>query len=109
MYEYRATVIDVHDGDTCQLDVDLGLHVHCHAHVRLAHVDAPELHHADGTRARELLAELLADGPLVVNTLRDRTEKYGRWLATITTASGHDVGELLVAEGLAHRYEGGRR
>lgn len=109
MYEYSAEVLDVHDGDTCHLDIDLGLHVRVSAHVRLAHINAPELHEANGMRAQERLAELLGDGPLVVRTIRDRTEKYGRWLAEIVNNSGVDVGAQLLAEDLAVTYEGGRR
>jgi endonuclease YncB( thermonuclease family) len=109
MYEYKATVIEVHDGDTCYLDVDLGFTTHTYQHVRLAHVNAPELHEANGERAKERLAELLADGPLIINTTRDRREKYGRMLATITNASGIDVGSQLLVEKLAVKYEGGRR
>jgi micrococcal nuclease len=109
VYEYAATVVDVHDGDTCHLEIDVGLHVSVRADVRLAHVNAPELKEANGARARDRLAELLADGPLVIHTIRDRTEKYGRWLGEITNASGVDVGTQLLAEGLAVPYEGGRR
>jgi micrococcal nuclease len=109
MYEYSAIAIDVHDGDTCHLRIDLGLHTFVETHVRLAHVNAPELHEANGAAAKARLEELLAAGPLVVHTIRDRTEKYGRWLAEITTAAGDDVGQTLLDEGLAVPYEGGRR
>ena len=110
MYEYKvAEVIDVHDGDTCHLRIDLGMHTFIETHVRLAHVNAPELHEANGQRAKTRFAELLGDGPLVIHTLRDRTEKYGRWLAEITTYSGFDIGSTLKNEGLAVPYEGGRR
>jgi micrococcal nuclease len=110
VYEYSAAVMSVHDGDTVTLDIDLGLHVHhVGEHIRIAHINAPELKHADGTRARDRLIELLDDGPLIIHTERDRTEKYGRWLASITNASGIDVGTQLIKEGLAVKYEGGRR
>lgn len=108
-FVYEATVIDTHDGDTCHLDVSLGFSVHIRPHIRLAHVNAPELHEAKGIAARDRLAVLLTDGPLVIRTTRDRTEKYGRTLAEITNASGVDVGAQLVTEGLATPYEGGRR
>jgi endonuclease YncB( thermonuclease family) len=81
--------------------------------VRLAHVNAPELRHAKGSFARDRLAAMLAEGPLLIRTIRDRTEKYGRWLATIEVqppgGEPFDVGAQLMAEGLATPYEGGRR
>jgi micrococcal nuclease len=110
MCEYSATVIEVHDGDTVTLDIDLGLHDHrVGEHIRLAHINAPELHEVNGAKAKARLEELLADRPLVIHTVRDRVEKYGRWLAEIINAAGVDVGQQLLDEGLAVRYEGGRR
>ena len=109
MYEYSASVLRTIDGDTCYLDVDLGFTTHVYSHIRLAHVNAPELHEAKGAEAKARFAELLADGPLVIETTRDRREKYGRMLAVILNASGIDCGKQLLAEGLAVPYEGGRR
>jgi endonuclease YncB( thermonuclease family) len=110
MYEYKvAEVLDVHDGDTCHLAIDLGMHVHINADIRIAHINAPELHEENGSRAKARLSELLSFTPLIIKTERDRTEKYGRWLGTITNGKGGDVGQTLIEEGLAVKYEGGRR
>lgn len=110
MYEYEiAEVLDVHDGDTCHVRIDLGLHIFVDAHIRLAHINAPELHEAKGAEAQRRFAELLTATPLQINTIRDRTEKYGRWLGVITNGNHLDIGATLVHEGLAVLYEGGRR
>lgn len=42
MYEYKAKVINVVDGDTFDLDVDLGFKIHMQIRVRLLGVDTPE-------------------------------------------------------------------
>lgn len=42
MYEYRASVIRVIDGDTVDLRIDLGFEVGLNMRVRLAGIDAPE-------------------------------------------------------------------
>ena len=105
----RCRVLKVHDGDTVQLEVDQGLSTYRRVWVRLAHINTPELKHADGSAARQRLRDLLAAEPLTVTTIRDRTEKYGRYLAEIRNADGVDVGEQLLQEGLATAYEGGRR
>jgi hypothetical protein len=43
MWEYRAQVLWVHDGDTLGVDLDLGLHTHLHTTLRLHGINAPEL------------------------------------------------------------------
>lgn len=88
-------------------------------HVRIANIDTPEIHHAKcdaekrlGVVARRRMAGLLAGGRVVIHPgdpldgrLKDR---YGRTLATITV-DGDDVGEIMIEEGLARRWDGQRR
>jgi micrococcal nuclease len=105
----RCRALKVHDGDTVKLDIDCGLSTHRIVWVRLAHINAPELKHEKGTAVRERAALLLAAEPLTVTTIKDRTEKYGRYLARIVNADGIDVGQQLLDEGLATPYESGRR
>lgn len=110
MYEYQVLeVLDVHDGDTCHLLIDLGMHVSVTADIRTAHINAPELHEAKGPEAKSRFAELLSFKPLKIQTIKDRTEKYGRWLGVITNGKGADIGQTMIEEGLAVPYEGGRR
>ena len=42
MYEYKAVITNVVDGDTFDMDIDLGFHIHIHERVRLLDVDTPE-------------------------------------------------------------------
>jgi len=42
MYEYRAKVVEIIDGDTYDLKIDLGLRVQTKIRVRLHGVDTPE-------------------------------------------------------------------
>jgi micrococcal nuclease len=96
------------DGDTIILDG---------RHVRVANIDAPEIHeyHCDaelrlGLVAKRRMAELLASGPLTVHEGDHgrMVDRYGRTLATIEV-DGKDIGEILIAEGLARRWTGHRR
>lgn len=105
----RCRALSNYDGDTVKLFIDCGLSTYRHITVRLAHVNTPELKHEGGTAARDRARELLAIEPLTVTTIRDRTEKYGRYLARIYNANGTDIGQRLVDEGLATPYESGRR
>ena len=47
MYEYRAKLKRVVDGDTVDFVVDLGFHVHTTIRTRLLGVDTPERGHPD--------------------------------------------------------------
>jgi len=111
VFQYRATVRQVHDGDTLRLDVDLGFDIH-HASldVRLLGIDCPELGRPDGLgeRARGFVVAWFAKHgtQCVIETVRDQTEKYGRYLATIVSADGADLIADLQAAGLAKPYDG---
>jgi len=90
MYEYRAKLLKVIDGDTVDLDIDLGFDVHLNPmRFRLAGINAPEknaknaLERAAALAATTALEAMLKDAPLVVKTEKDSQEKYGRYLANI--------------------------
>lgn len=89
MYEYKAAVLDIHDGDTIRVDIDLGCDTHERMTLRLMGINAPELSTASGPAARDHLASLLgfpANTALVIRTVKDRREKYGRYLAYLWRA-----------------------
>lgn len=84
MYQYKATIIKVIDGDTVDVVMDLGLDVHIKTRIRLAYIDAPEMNTDAGKAARLRLIELLPPGAeVIVTTKKDRREKYGRYLGDI--------------------------
>ncbi|TGQ95444.1 thermonuclease family protein [Mesorhizobium sp. M8A.F.Ca.ET.208.01.1.1] len=96
------------DGDTVILDG---------RHIRIANIDAPEIHDYKcaaelrlGLEAKARMAALLESGPLTVHEGDHgrMVDRYGRLLATIEVG-GADVGEMLIAEGLARRWNGKRR
>lgn len=109
-YIYRALVKSVYDGDTLTVDIDLGLKTWAiGVKVRLKGIDAPELRLKErevGLAARDFLRELLPVGsPVTIETYKDRTGKYGRYIADVYIPyTGPDTderqnGELLsVAE-----------
>jgi micrococcal nuclease len=84
--------------------------------IRLEGIDAPETHEprcafelALGERATDRLIELMNSGPfdVVYRGGRD-VDRYGRRLRAIER-DGHPLGDVLVAEGLARRWDGARR
>jgi endonuclease YncB( thermonuclease family) len=84
--------------------------------IRLADIDAPEVFSpkcaaeaALGRQATRRLLQLMNEGPFELARAGDRDEdRYGRKLRTIAR-NGRSVGHTLVAEGLARRWDGGRR
>jgi micrococcal nuclease len=83
--------------------------------IRLEDIDAPEVFSPKcasearlGQRAAERLLHLMNSGPFqLVSGERDE-DRYGRKLRTIERG-GRSVGDVLIAEGLARRWDGGRR
>lgn len=87
--------------------------------IRIANIDAPEIHHAQcdaekrlGLVAKRRIAELLASGEAIVHRGDPETgrkkDRYGRILATIEVG-GRDVGKIMIAEGLARPWAGRRQ
>lgn len=89
MYEYKAIVDRVVDGDTVDFIVDLGFSVKIKIRTRLAGVDTPERGQPDFLVAtktcRQLLNKAAASFPyedkIVIKT--EKTGKYGRWIVHI--------------------------
>lgn len=108
MYQYRAVVVSVHDGDTFTLDLDLGFGVWVRGQrLRLAGVNAPELRTPEGVAARDWLAArlpLFSRVTVVTVKAEGQREKYGRWLAAVTDPDGSDVAADLIAAGHAVPY-----
>lgn len=94
------------DGDTFYLDG---------AKIRIAGIDAPETHDyrcasekALGDQSTARLHALLQGGPLTLTSIDRDRDVYGRLLRNVAV-NGADVGDTLVAEGLARPYGNGRR
>ena len=90
MYEYRARLQRVVDGDTVDLVVDLGFSTFKAERFRLSGINAPESRTKDleektrGKAATKFLEELLGSGEdLLIETELDKKGKYGRYLCTI--------------------------
>jgi micrococcal nuclease len=110
----EATVRRVVDGDTLVVRARIWLGQTVETKVRLAGIDAPERRGrcaGERTLARRATVRLRALLTGGAARLRDiRHGKYaGRVLARVETPAGADVGAILVGEGLARPYRGGRR
>lgn len=78
-----ATVVEVVDGDTIRLDLDLGWHMTYRCRCRLVGINAPEMATPEGVAAKTYAQTLLQPGDQV--TFDSSTlDKYGRPLGEIT-------------------------
>jgi len=106
-YVYKAYISEVYDGDTCTATVDLGMRVSMEIRIRLYGINAPELRGSEkgnGVRSREYLRNLILGKNVIIKTYKDKTEKFGRWLAEIFV-DNVNVNNVMVEDGYAVRYE----
>lgn len=104
MYTYRCTILKVIDGDTVDADVDLGFDIHAKMRFRLAGINAPEMKTPEGRAARDYLILMMPpESEFMVNTEKDRREKYGRYLGTFFNPknTGRTINQLMVDSGNA--------
>jgi len=92
-YRYRARYTSNYDGDTVRLDIDLGFFIwNKNQAFRLLGVDCPELRGdtlAAGKLSRDFVANVLMTADeIIVESVKDSKEKYGRWLGTIYYRQG---------------------
>ncbi len=104
LYQYRARVLRVVDGDTYDLMIDLGFETFIQKRIRLYGVNTPEIKGDDkerGLQARDRVVQLI-HGKEVMVVSCDHKGKYGRPLAKILMLDRNrqDLGDLLVAEKL---------
>lgn len=106
---HAATVDRIIDADTYEVTVDLDFRLASTLPLRLAHVDAPERATPDGKTATALVASLMGalPAPVIVRTYKP-VDKFGRYLADVFV-QGESVAEVLLGQGLAKPYEGGKK
>ena len=111
LFNYRAIVTGVYDGDSITIDIDLGFNNwKKNQKVRLFGINTPEIRgeeRPDGLVARDRLRELILDKEIIITSYKDKSGKYGRWLATVFLKQDgmfENINTLLLAEGLAEVY-----
>ena len=122
MYTYKAKLDRVVDGDTIDVNIDLGFDVSVHKRVRLAGIDTPESRTRDleekkrGLAAKDRVQELL-EGCTKIQLTSHGVGKFGRCLGDlyIDMVDGEEkielesINKLLIKEGHAVEYHGGKR
>ena len=114
MYTYQAQVTRVVDGDTIDALVDLGFDIHKSIRIRLVGMNAPESRTRDleekklGLAAKARLIEILQSNENKFVLESQGVGKYGRCLGEIFLGDVK-LNDLLISEGHAVAYDGGKR
>ena len=116
MYDYRVKkLINVIDGDTIDVDIDLGFDISLTKRVRMAGIDTPESRTSDkfekslGLEAKEYLKKHIKDASsiLIKTELPDSSEKYGRILGWVYVDNAtKSINEMMIEDGYAWSYMG---
>ncbi len=109
LYNYRAKIISVYDGDTVRADIDLGMTTWIkNEKLRLSRINTPELKGGDreaGLKARDFLRDLVLDKIVILETIKDKKGKYGRYIAELWLQTDPEeflnINDLLVEKGHA--------
>ena len=120
MYEYRAYVTRVIDGDTVDVDIDLGFGVILKdERVRIMGIDTPESRTSNdveklfGKAAKARLAQLLGEECVLKTQINKNGEdmkgKFGRILGDFVAKDGRMVTDILIEEGHCVAYFGGSK
>jgi len=94
MYSYKCKILNVVDGDTLDIELDLGFEVRLKERVRLLGVDTPEVFGAKAEPAGQAASRFTKawveskqsrDGHFVYESKKyNARDKYGRSLGTVT-------------------------
>lgn len=116
MYQYKAKVLKVLDGDTVDIDLDLGFNIIlANQRVRMAGVDTPESRTTNteekprGVLSKKKLAEKLPVGSWVtIETVKsdNNDDKFGRILGYFILEDGTNVNNWLIDNNYAVAYMG---
>lgn len=110
---YPAQVVDLHDGDTIHLNLDLGFAQFVEAHdldgkaimsCRVFGINAPELSTDAGKAALAFAQTLLKPGDRVTVVSHGWDKYGGRFDGTVTLADGTDFATLMLQAGQAVKF-----
>ena len=113
VYEYKAKITNVVDGDTFDFEIDLGFGISYKNRLRLYGVDTPEVRgeeRIEGLRVKDHLIKLIEGKDVILKSKKWRG-KYGRFIAEVKfrrftgDVFGTDLGNYLVTEKMARRVD----
>ncbi|MDI6767243.1 MAG: thermonuclease family protein [Bacteroidota bacterium] len=103
LFNYKARVVEIYDGDTCTIDIDLGFSTWLKGEkIRLLRINAPEVKGSSrikGIKSRDALKKMILGKDIFLQTIKDRKEKYGRYLGEVWVKQTKDTASSRSQEG----------
>lgn len=111
MFEYKAIITNVVDGDTFDMDIDLGFNIHIHERTRLLDVDTPEKFGKEkelGLIMKRYAEENFLNKEVVIRSEKagfaSDTDSFGRWLVRVTVNGDKDICDTYNNLGVNKKY-----
>ena len=110
MYQYKAIITNVVDGDTFDMDIDLGFHIHIHERVRLLDIDTPEKFGEEkelGLIVKQYAEDKFLDKEVIIKSekadVAADTDSFGRWLVRVKI-DGKDIYDMYNSLGINKKF-----
>ena len=117
MYQYKAEVLNVVDGDTIDCKIDLGFQVYTKKRIRLARIDTPEIHfvskdseeYEKGIESKKFVVKMIGrSDDIIIDTKKVNNKgKYGRYIGEVYCIKDGEkinLNDKLLEGGLASYY-----
>ena len=111
MYQYKAIITNVVDGDTFDMDIDLGFNIHIHERVRLLDIDTPEKFGKEkplGLIMKQYATERFLGEEVIIRSekadIAAVTDSFGRWLVRVNIDERREICDLYNELGVNKKY-----
>lgn len=112
MYQYKAKIKKVIDGDTYDAVVDLGFKINLSVRIRLLGIDTPETYRPScdeeynhGIKAKNFVECLIGGKEVTIRTYKSEQGVYNRWEADIECPNGEDLCKALKKAGFEKKQQ----
>lgn len=105
MYEYKAVITNIVDGDTYDMDIDLGFHIHIHERVRVLDLDTPEKFGEEkmlGRACADYAKYAFLNKKVIIRSKQEllpETDSFGRWLVEVIFSDGKSAADIFTSLG----------
>ena len=106
MFQYKAIITNVVDGDTFDMDIDLGFNIHIHERVRLLDIDTPEKFGKEkelGLIMKNYAIDKFLSKEVIIKSEKAdaaaNTDSFGRWLVRVDV-DGNDICDIYNSLGV---------
>lgn len=112
MFQYKAIITNIIDGDTFDMDIDLGFNIHIHERVRLLDIDTPEKFGEEkelGLIMKKYAEEKFLHKEVIIESEKEdsaaNTDSFGRWLVKVYVPEyDYNISNIYNIAGVNKKY-----